>query len=43
MPVRHDYTVGYLVYVDITDIYLKLDYNKYGTYIITEVFTNFTV
>ena len=33
--VSHDYSVGDIEYVDITGIYLKLYYNKYGTYRIT--------
>ena len=39
----HDYAINNLVYVEITGIYLKLDYGKKGTYIITEFFTNGTV
>ena len=30
--VMHDYAVGDIVYLEITDIYLKLDYNKQGPY-----------
>ena len=30
--VRHNYIVGYLVYVDMTSVYHKLDYKKYGPY-----------
>ena len=41
--VIHDYTVGNLVYVEITVIDLKLDNDKKGQYRITEVFTNSTV
>ena len=41
--VTHEYTIGDHVYVDMTGIYLKLDYNKQGPYIITEVFTKITV
>ena len=33
--VRYDYAIGNLVYVDNTDIYRKLDYNKQGPHIIT--------
>ena len=33
MQVSHDYAVGYLVYVDMTGIYRKIDHKKYGTYI----------
>ena len=43
MRLIHEYAVGNLLYVDMTGIYHKLDYKKYGTYIITEVFTNGTV
>ena len=39
----HDYAIGNLVYVEMTDIYRKLDYKKQGPYRITEVFTNVTV
>ena len=38
--VTHDYVIGDLVYMEITEIYRKLDYKKQGPYIITEVFTN---
>ena len=41
--VTHDYAIGYQVYVEMTGIYRKLDYNKQGLYRITEVFTNVTV
>ena len=41
--VTHDYTIGDLVYVEITGIYRKLDYGKQGPYIITELFINGTV
>ena len=41
--VTHDYTIGDLVYVEITGIYLKIDYSKQGPYIITELFINGTV
>ena len=41
--VTHDYTVGDLVYVEMTDIYHTLYYKKQGTYRIIEVFTNDTV
>ena len=40
--VTHDYTIGYLVYLEMTGIYWKLDFTKHGLYIITEVFTNST-
>ena len=40
--VRHDYTSGIILYLEITSIYSKLDHKKYGIYIITEVFTNCT-
>ena len=33
--VSYDYAIGNLVYVDKTDIYHKLNYNKRGSYIIT--------
>ena len=39
----HDYQVGDLVYVEMNDIYCKLDYNKHGSDMITTVFTNVTV
>ena len=39
----HDYTIGDPVYVEMTDIYHKLDCKKQGPYIITELFTNGTV
>ena len=38
--VRFEYTVGNLVYVGISGIYHKIDYNKYGPYKITKVFLN---
>ena len=38
--VTHDYTIGDRVYVEMTGIYHKLDYNKQGPYRITEVLTN---
>ena len=38
--VSHKYAIGNLSYVDITGIYRKLDYKKYGIYGITEVYTN---
>ena len=41
--VMHDHDIGNQVYVEITDIYRKLDYMKQGLYIITEVFANGTV
>ena len=36
----HEYAIGNLVNVEMTDIYRKLDYSKHGPYRITEVFTN---
>ena len=39
----HDYSICDQVYVEITDIYRKLDYKKQGLYISIEVFTNGTV
>ena len=33
--VRYDYAIGNLVYVDKTDIYRKIYYNKRGPHIIT--------
>ena len=41
--VTHDYAGGDLLYVEISGIYLKLDYKRQGLYIITEIFTNATV
>ena len=41
--VVHDYAIGDQVYVEMTDIYHKLDYSKQVPYIITEVFRNVTV
>ena len=41
--VKHEYTIGNLVYVENTGIYSKLDYKKKGPYIITEVFTQVNV
>ena len=41
--VTYDYAIGYLVYVEMTDIYHKLDYKKQGMYIIIEVITHSTV
>ena len=38
--ITHDYTVGDLVYVEITGTYRKLDDKKQGPYRIKEVFTN---
>ena len=38
--VSHYYTVGDIVYLDMTGIYQKLDYNKYGLCRTTEAFTN---
>ena len=39
----HDHEIGNQLYVKMSGIYRKLDYNKQGWYIITEVFPNFTV
>ena len=39
----HDYAIRNQVYVEITDIYRKLDYRKQGPYRITEFFTNVIV
>ena len=33
-----EYTIGNLLYVEITGLYRELDYKKQGPYIITEVF-----
>ena len=41
--VTHYYAIGNRVYLEMTDIYRKLDYKKQVTYRITEVFTNVTV
>ena len=41
--VTHDYSIGNTIYMEMIDIYRKLDYNKQVPYIITEVFTNGTV
>ena len=41
--VTHDYAIGNKVYVEMTGIYRKLDYNKQEPYRTTEVFTNGTV
>ena len=41
--VTHDYAVGDQVFVEMTGIYLKLNYKKQGPYRINEVFTNCTV
>ena len=38
-----DYAVRGIVYVGMTGIYQKLDYDKQGTYIITKVLTKGTV
>ena len=43
IQVTHEYTIGDQVYVEMTGIYLKLDYKKQGPYRITEVFTKITV
>ena len=40
--VTHDYGIGNQVYVEMTDIYRKLDYKKQEPYRSTEVFTNGT-
>ena len=39
----HDYAVGDIVYVVITDIYRKLDFKKQWSYRTTELFTHSTV
>ena len=41
--VSHDFTTGDLFYVENTEIYCKLDYNKQGPYVINEVSTNCNV
>ena len=41
--VTNDYAIGDQVYVEMTGIYHRPDYRKQGPYIITEVFTNYTV
>ena len=41
--VTHEYAIGNQFYVEMKCIYQKLDYNKQGPYIITELFTNGTV
>ena len=41
--VKNDQSIGDLVYVENTGIYLKLYYKKQGPYIITEVFINSTI
>ena len=38
--VTHGFEVGDIVYVEMTGIYLKIDYNEQGPYRITEVFIN---
>ena len=38
----HDYAINDPVFVEVTDINHKLDYNKQGTDIIKQVFTNST-
>ena len=43
IQVTHDYEISDQVYAEMTGIYRKLDYNKQGPYIITELFTNVTV
>ena len=35
MQVTHDYTIHNIVYVELTGIYHKLDYRKWGPYRIT--------
>ena len=37
-PLIHDYAIGDIVYVNMTEIYHKLGYNKYRVYRITKVF-----
>ena len=39
----HDYAIKYPVFVEVTDINHKLDYNKQGINKITQVSTNSTV
>ena len=39
----HDYAIDDQVHVEMTSIYRKLDHNKQGPFIITEVFKNGTV
>ena len=41
--VRHDYTVGDLVYEDKSGIYCNIYHKNYGLYIITEVFPKIMV
>ena len=41
--VTDDYAIGDWVYVKMTGIYRKLDYDKQVLYIIKELFTNVTV
>ena len=41
--VTHAYAIGDRVYVEMTGIYLKLDYRKQGPYGINQVFKNGTV
>ena len=41
--VTHGYAIGDQVYVEITGIHKKLDYNKKEPYRTTEVFKNITV
>ena len=43
MRVTHDYAIDNQVYVEITGIYCKFDYNKHVPYIINGVYTHFTV
>ena len=38
--VKHNYAISDLVYVEMPEIYRKLDYSEYRPYRITEVFTN---
>ena len=42
MWVTNDYTIGNIVYVEMTGIWRKLDYSKHWLYRITGVFTNGT-
>ena len=41
--VTHEYVIGNQVYVEMTEIYRKIDYKKQRLYKITLVFTNGTV
>ena len=42
MRLMHDYPVDDIVYVEMAVMYHKLDNNKQGPCIITDVFTNIT-